>query len=143
MAILASRLLVQVKRRPLFGSGLGATLPSGYVRSVEAPWSYELAWLQLLFQIGFAGMACVALAPLLAIHAVWRRIPDTGPAARIAPATGLGGLVGFLLTCGSNPFLMTSIGTATLAILLSLCAPCEREASTAAGASRGKPERMH
>lgn len=124
----APRLLDEIQLRPAFGSGLGATLPSGYVRSIATPWSYELSWLQLLFQIGFAGVACVALAPLLATRAVWRRIPDLDPAARIAPVAGLAGLVGFLLTCGSNPFLMTSIGTATLAILLSLCGTCKREA---------------
>jgi hypothetical protein len=42
---------------PLFGSGLGATAAKyGSVRSPSSPWSYELFYLALLFQVGLVGM---------------------------------------------------------------------------------------
>jgi hypothetical protein len=35
------------------GSGLGAILSSGYVRSIEAPYGFELTFLNLFHKIGF------------------------------------------------------------------------------------------
>jgi hypothetical protein len=41
---------------PIFGSGLGATAEKyGSVRSAGMPWSYELYYLALLFQVGILG----------------------------------------------------------------------------------------
>jgi len=41
---------------PLFGSGLGATAAKyGSIRSIDSPWSYELYYLALLFQVGIIG----------------------------------------------------------------------------------------
>lgn len=46
---------------PLFGSGLGATAAQyGSVRSIDSPWSYELYYLALLFQVGLVGLIIYA-----------------------------------------------------------------------------------
>lgn len=47
-------------RAPLFGSGFGAY--AGYTRSDERPWTYELTYYQMLYNLGIVGMtALVAL----------------------------------------------------------------------------------
>jgi O-antigen ligase len=46
---------------PLFGSGLGATAAQyGSIRSISSPWSYELYYLALLFQVGLVGLILYA-----------------------------------------------------------------------------------
>jgi hypothetical protein len=47
-------LLQEWSESPLFGVGHGASA-KGYIRSVEQPWAYELAYLALLFHTGMLG----------------------------------------------------------------------------------------
>lgn len=44
---------------PVFGSGFGAY--AGYVRSDERPWTYELTYYQMLFNLGVAGVAALGI----------------------------------------------------------------------------------
>ena len=48
-------LLDGFSKSPVFGSGFGAY--AGYLRSDERPWTYELTYQQMLFNIGVVGVA--------------------------------------------------------------------------------------
>ncbi|WP_293600693.1 O-antigen ligase family protein [Polynucleobacter sp. 39-46-10] len=52
---------------PFFGSGIGGT--TDVIRSDDAPWVYELTYLQLLFNFGIVG---VALFAVLFFSEIWR-----------------------------------------------------------------------
>ena len=52
---------------PFFGSGIGGT--TDVIRSDDAPWVYELTYLQLLFNFGIVGMALFAV---LFFSQIWR-----------------------------------------------------------------------
>jgi hypothetical protein len=45
--------------QPLFGSGIGGVVE--VIRSVERPWSYELTYLQLLFNFGFVAFFVIGI----------------------------------------------------------------------------------
>jgi hypothetical protein len=104
----------------LFGSGLGATLPSAYTRSAQAPWSFELAYLQLLFDIGIVGTALVALPIVVAILCAARRLRTPGRSRDIHLLVGVGACAGLAIMCAGNPYLLSSVGMLTLAILLAM-----------------------
>jgi hypothetical protein len=116
----APALLAGIGRAPLIGSGLGATLPSGFARNAGSPWSFELAYLQLLFQLGVAGTLLVAW-PL--VEGVWLTVKGlltSRGAADPRLLAALGGCVALTVTCASNPYLFTSAGMLTYAITLAL-----------------------
>lgn len=114
----APQLLRGFRRHVLFGSGLGATLPSGFKRNNPEPWSFELSYLQLLFQLGIVGVALLLTIPAWAIYRGVRSLASADPERRAILAAALGGIAGFLFTSGGNPYLMTSVGMLAMAILL-------------------------
>jgi len=56
-------LLEGFERSPLFGSGFGAH--ALYVRSAETPWSYELTYYVMLFDLGCVGVTALGLLHLV------------------------------------------------------------------------------
>ncbi len=116
----APQLLRGFRRHVALGSGLGATLPSGFKRNHAEPWSFELSYLQLLFQLGVVGIVLLMTAPVLALYRGMRSLAHADPARRLSLATAIGGIVGFLFTSGGNPYLMTSVGMLALAVLLAM-----------------------
>lgn len=107
---------------PVVGSGMGAVLPSGYRRSEQVPWSFELAYMQLLFQLGIVGMLLLAWLPLAVMRdAVSVMLAD--PPRHMPAAAGVASIVGLLVIYASNPYLITSAGTMALAISVSMCEP--------------------
>jgi len=60
-------LLEGFARSPVLGSGFGAY--AGYLRSAARPWTYELTYYQMLFNIGLVGVAC--LGALFSMYLVW------------------------------------------------------------------------
>lgn len=87
---------------PVLGSGFGAY--AGYLRSAERPWTYELTYHKMLFNLGLVGMALVG-----GVHAAYvgfvvlllRRF-------RAGSASAFGllvGLLALLLGAWSNPYL--------------------------------------
>jgi hypothetical protein len=116
----APQLLRGFERHPVLGSGLGATLPSGYRRSESEPWSFELSYLQLLFQLGVIGIVLLLAAPAWALYRGLRSLACADPDRRVAIAAAIGGIAGFLFTSGGNPYLMTSVGMLALAVLLAM-----------------------
>jgi hypothetical protein len=131
----APQLLRGFRRAVFAGSGLGATLPSGFVRDPSTPWTFELTYLQLLFEVGVIGLA-VVLAP--AIACIWRAARSLrGCVLRDRPLgfATLGGLAGFLLAAAGNPYLLTSVGMFTLAVFVAMA---EREMAGQRGTLRAR-----
>ena len=89
--------------QPLFGSGHGTAAP-GMIRSLEAPWSYELTYLALLYHTGAVGLAAYAagiawmlLSARRAAQEGWRGAPYL-----LAVLTGT---ASFLVANATNPYL--------------------------------------
>ncbi|MDQ3611284.1 MAG: O-antigen ligase family protein [Actinomycetota bacterium] len=125
---------------PVVGSGMGAVLPSGYRRSEVVPWSFELAYLQLLFQTGIVGLLLLAWLPVVVLRDTVRRML-ADRAGQAAAAAGIAALIGLLLSYASNPYLVTSAGTLALAISVTMCGSSDpqRAASPSAAQPADKP----
>jgi hypothetical protein len=97
-------LFTEWRGHPLAGNGMGAVLKSGFYRSANRPWMFELQYHQLLFSFGLIGMTFLVVA----IAAMWTCVrsaaaqnPEHLPtivAASVA-ATSL------LIANASNPYL--------------------------------------
>jgi O-antigen ligase len=116
----APKLWNAFERNPLFGDGLGAVVRPRFVRDPGAPWSYELTYLQLLFQMGVLGLLAVLTLPLAAVRNGLREAA-TG-AMRASPLAGAMAILGVLVASATNPYLMSSFGMLCIAIGLSLVA---------------------
>ena len=114
------QLLRGLGRDVLLGSGLGATLPSGYVRDVSAPWSFELTYLQLLFELGVVGFALMVTPIVAAFTRIRRAVAGRTLEQQPAVFAGLAGILAFVLVAAGNPYLLTSVGTYTLGVLLAI-----------------------
>lgn len=88
-------------KSPFLGSGFGAT--AGYLRSDERPWSYELTYYQMLFNLGTVGMTVLGTLFAVYIGAVVRLLRQF----REGSAIPFGLLIAFFsLLAGafSNPY---------------------------------------
>ena len=116
----APQLLRGFRRHVVLGSGLGATLPSGFRRDQSEPWSFELSYLQLLFQLGVVGILLLLAVPAVALYRGIRSFAHADLDHRVPIAAAIGGMAGFLFTSGGNPYLMTSVGMLAFAVLLAM-----------------------
>jgi O-Antigen ligase len=116
----APELLAGLSREPVLGSGLGATLPSGYTRSVSAPWSFELEYLQLLFDVGVVGTLLIAMPMAQALVRASSALRRTGRSGDPRLLAGLGASAGLTIAAASNPYLISSVGMLCFAIVLAL-----------------------
>lgn len=116
----APKLWDAFKQNPVLGDGLGAVVRPRYVRDPAAPWSYELTYLQLLFQMGVLGLLAVLTLPLAVVRRGLREAA-TG-ALRAAPLGGAMAILGILVASATNPYLLASFGMLCVAIGLSLVA---------------------
>lgn len=105
---------------PVLGDGLGAVVRPRFVRDPTAPWSYELTYLQLLFQMGVLGLLAVLALPLAAVRRGLREAA-TGT-LEAPPLAGAMAILGILVASATNPYLLSSFGMLSLAIGLSLVA---------------------
>lgn len=118
----AAQLLAAFRHNPIIGSGLGATLQSGFIRAVEKPYLYELTYHQMLFQLGIIGTIAF-VAPIVWIifqalrvtFASTRRM--TSEAVRRAGA-GCSALVGLLVASATNPYLFSASGILIVVLAL-------------------------
>ncbi len=113
----AHQLLHGIRAHVLIGSGVGAHLPNGYVRSVSNPWSFELTYYQLLFELGPLGLLAVLALPLVAIRRCWQALPRLSPERAIEARVAIAGLLALLVADSSNPYLINSVGMLALAIV--------------------------
>lgn len=117
----APKLWASFKANLILGDGLGAVVRPRFVRDIAAPWSYELTYLQILFQMGLVGLIAV-FSVLLA--AVWKGLMATARGALEAPPlAGAMGILGILVASATNPYLLSSFGMLGVAIGLSLALP--------------------
>ncbi len=124
----APKLWDAFKQNPVWGDGLGAVVRPRYVRDPAAPWSYELTYLQLLFQMGVLGLLAVLALPLAVVR---RGLREAGKGAlRPQPLAGAMAILGILVASATNPYLLSSFGMLGVAIGLSLVGRAE---STPAG----------
>jgi O-antigen ligase len=121
--------LVEVwERQPLLGTGFGGYAPQ-YLRSTEAPYSYELVSVALLMKTGVVGVALV-LSALAALAArAWLAARRTGREGWLA--NWLGMVVAFLLAIQTNPFLFNFVGFGLVLFLLLDIVRVESEAAPA------------
>jgi O-antigen ligase len=116
----APKLWDAFKHNPVFGDGLGTVVRPRFVRDPAAPWSYELTYLQLLFQTGILGLLAVLALPLAAVR---RGLREAGRGAlRAPPLGGAMAILGILVASATNPYLLASYGMLCVAIGLSLVA---------------------
>ena len=118
------KLLAGVQRHLAFGSGLGSVLPSGYQRDPQDPWSFEMAYLQLLFELGVIGILLLAWLPVSAFLSGTKRLlrrPSGTDGAVTMAIAGIGCLTALLISFADNPYLITSPGTLALAISCAMC----------------------
>jgi hypothetical protein len=84
-----------------FGAGFGAH--AEVVRSVEAPYSYELTYIALLAKLGVFGSVLVIIILTMAVcKAFLIRLPNIGQSFVIATA--------FLFITATNPYLLNLVG---------------------------------
>jgi O-antigen ligase len=116
----APKLWDAFKKNPVLGDGLGAVVRPRFVRDPGAPWSYELTYLQLLFQMGVLGLLAVLALPL---DVVRRGVREAARGAmRAPPLAGAMAILGILVASATNPYLLSSFGMLCVAIGLSLVA---------------------
>jgi hypothetical protein len=94
-------LIDSFRESPILGSGFGAH--AGYLRSEERPWTYELTYHQLLFNLGIVGL--VVLGGLVSVYFVFvtrllRQFKDDSA----IPFALLVGLCSLLIGAYSNPY---------------------------------------
>jgi O-antigen ligase len=116
----APKLWDAFKQNPMFGDGLGAVVRPRFVRDPAAPWSYELTYLQLLFQMGVLGLLAVLALPLVVIRQGLREASTSE--LRALPLAGAMAILGILVASATNPYLLASFGMLCVAIGLSLVA---------------------
>lgn len=88
---------------PLFGNGLGATIP-GYARSVERPWNFELQYHLMAFQLGTIGILLLILLMISALRMLqraWAARADFHSTLLVAVA----GALGMMIANVTNPYL--------------------------------------
>ncbi|HEY6550632.1 MAG TPA: O-antigen ligase family protein [Solirubrobacterales bacterium] len=116
----APKLWDAYKQNPVFGDGLGAVVRPRFVRDPAAPWSYELTYLQLLFQMGVLGLLAVLALPLAVVR---RGLKEASTSElRALPLAGAMAILGILVASATNPYLLASFGMLCVAIGLSLVA---------------------
>lgn len=110
------------RNQPVLGSGLGAALRGGFVRSTADPWSFELTYLQLLFQMGVCGLLLVLwalTAPFASTVRMLSRRPEEIGRRELSVA-GLAALAGVLVASATNPYLLSAFGMLCVALGLAL-----------------------
>jgi O-antigen ligase len=132
----APKLWDAFKGNPVFGDGFGAVIRPRYIRDSAAPWSYELTYLQILFQVGVLGLIAILALPLAAI---WRGLRESVAGdLRSGPLAGTLAIVGILLASATNPYLLSSFGMRGLAIGLSLVGFTELPSTAATEEPQGR-----
>jgi len=132
--------------QPVLGSGLGAAIRGGYVRSVSEPWSFELTYLQVLFQMGVIGLLLLLWAPSRLFVEFIRTLkhrPDE-LARRDLSVAGFATLAGLFLASATNPYLLSAFGMFSVGLGLALAdlglrAPVAPIGARPAGRAPGLP----
>lgn len=120
-----SEMVTYWREAPVVGQGLGAVLPSGYQRDPERPWMFENQPVQVLMNIGIAGVA-VLLALVVLLLRLARRAWATGRLHRLTVASGVT-LVLMLVADMTNPYLAAPGHGWAVFVLLGVCVAALRD----------------
>jgi hypothetical protein len=91
-------------RLPVFGHGVGATIP-GYVRDPARPWNFELQYFLYFFQLGVVGLAALLTAAALALRAIRTSITVATEPLLTVQIAALACALAILAANASNPYL--------------------------------------
>jgi GT2 family glycosyltransferase len=120
----SAQLLGAFWMHPVLGSGLGATLASGYIRAVEKPYLFELTYHQMLFQLGILGTIAflfpLVLALVVGARTSLRWAGDGGDDGLLKATVGPGALAGLLVASATNPYLFSAPGAILIVITLTM-----------------------
>jgi hypothetical protein len=103
----AGELLVGWSQHPLLGAGLGAELASGYTRSDERSWSFELQYHQFLFNYGAVGVVLLVAAAVLVVSLARKAAaahPENLPVLVVVGTAALA----LLIANATNPYLQAT-----------------------------------
>lgn len=90
------------RQYPVMGSGFG--VGAGYVRSETSPWTYELTYVQMLFNLGWVGT--IYVVSVFAGFTVWAiRTLRALPVTEVVKPSLLVGLLTIILATNSNPYM--------------------------------------
>lgn len=96
--------------QPILGAGLGSS--AGVIRSLEAPYSYELTYVALLAKLGILGSSVVVVGTLLWVRRLTQDNPD-----RLSILTLIAGII---LMTATNPYLINLVGMTIVAVLVAI-----------------------
>lgn len=86
--------------KPIFGVGFGRGITS-FVRSLEAPWSYEVTYVLILYQTGVVGILMYIFLLYYNVHLILKIRKKYQGDFYIIPL--INGYICFLIACFSNP----------------------------------------
>lgn len=95
---------------PVFGAGLGAS--ASVIRSIDAPYSYELTYIALFAKLGIIGSAVVVLSLVLWLGRLMRTNPDRASILTL--------IAGIIMMTATNPYLINLVGMTITAFLLAM-----------------------
>lgn len=136
----APELLAAWRTRPILGSGLGATLPTGYIRSQQQPYAFEDTYDAILFQNGLIGLIVIMALPFIACVRALQVIPRLPREERAFAVVGVAGLAGIFAASAVTPYLVSSYGMLAVAAMLASIARAVERGRRAGSAEDVDPE---
>lgn len=136
----SEELLHQFGDHFLIGSGLGARLDSGFIRSDSRPWMFELQFHMMLMNGGLVvALVCAVLVFFVARRAtlIARSNPEAMPYVVLAATTG----AGMLIANWTNPYLIAPGHNWTIALILGVVVAFEGRAALL-GVDKGDADRI-
>lgn len=105
-------MMEEISQAPILGTGFGKSLPFYETATGAIPISYELYYLKLMMKTGIVGMALWSLVMGFFLWQMFKLYVKTVEPFVKALALGLfTGMVGFLITSSTNPYLDGANGT--------------------------------
>lgn len=90
--------------KPFFGHGIGTYLPN-YVRSTKTPWSYEMMYFSMLYQLGIIGSGVYVFLIIVLLKNIINKIKARKKEKSVAYYSYFVGIICFLITGATNPMI--------------------------------------
>jgi len=103
-------LMEEFKNHPVLGKGFGATLSSGFTRSKETPYSFEMSYLELLYKLGIIGFGIFIIGLVWIANTIFKSDPEHRKILLIS-------FVCFLIVSITNPYIVSSLGMFLISVL--------------------------
>lgn len=106
----SNELLQEFSNQPIFGKGFGSTLDSGYIRSAEEPYSFELSYFELLYKLGIVGFSLFIIG-IVIFGLTLFQIKEKNTRVIFFAA-----FISLLFISVTNPYIVSSLGILYLSI---------------------------